>query len=121
MAQSEHRRPPQQIVLDQLNGMWLSYALQAASYYDLATLVGDGSKTSDELALKTETQEKWIYRLLRYLAANGVFAETEPRTFVNTELSNCLRSDVSGSMYAMARMMGSERFRKTWGLLEASI
>lgn len=116
-----HRRPPQQIVLDQLNGMWLSYALQAAARYNLATLLGDESKTTAELARQTETQENWVYRLLRFLAANGVFAEVAPRTFVNTDLSTCLRSDIPGSMYAMARMMGSERSRKTWGQLEASI
>src|SRR6266516_6906135 len=108
-----HRRPPQQIVLDQLNGMWLSYSLQAAARYNLATLLGDESKTTAELARQTETQENWIYRLLRFLAANGVFAEVAPRIFVNTDLSACLRSDISGSMYAMVGMMGSERSRKT--------
>jgi hypothetical protein len=121
MTQSDIKRPPQQIMLDQLNGMWLSYAVQAAAYYNLATLVGDGSKTTKELAQQTGTHDGWIYRLLRYLAANGVFAETEPRTFVNTDLSSSLRSDRDGSMYAMARMMGSDRLRRTWGLLESSI
>jgi O-methyltransferase domain len=116
-----NKKPTSRIVLDALNGMWLSYAVQAAARYDLATLIGEGAKTTAQLAKETSTHEFWTYRVLRFLAANGIFEEVAPRTFANTDLSTYLRNDVPTSMYAMARMMGSDRYRRTWGLLEESM
>jgi hypothetical protein len=112
---------PAQRILEDLNSMWKSYALQAAAKFNFATLIGDSSATTSALALQTGAQEGWVYRLLRFLAASGIFAETVPgsRTFTNTEASDCLREN--GPMYAMARMMGSDRYRQEWRLLEESM
>ena len=116
------RKPtPQQVLLNELKGMWKSYAIQAVAHYNFATLIGEGSKTAAELAQATGTQEQWVHRVLRLLASLGIFCEVSPRTYVNTELSACLRDGVPGSLRAMARMMGSERYRLEWGLLEESM
>ena len=116
------RKPtPQQVLLNELKGMWKSYAIQAAAHYNFATLIGEDSKTTAELAQATGTQEQWVHRVLRLLAALGIFCEVAPRTFANTELSACLRDGVPGSLRAMARMMGCERYRLEWGLLEESM
>ncbi len=114
------RRSPMQIVLEYLNGMWLSYAIQAAAWYDFATLIGDELIPTDQLARQVDVKEDWTYRLLRFLASYGLFSEIAPRTFANTELSACLRSDRPG-MYSMARYMGTRRMRETWGDLEETI
>ncbi|HLG61988.1 MAG TPA: methyltransferase [Ktedonosporobacter sp.] len=116
------RKPtPQQVLLNELKGMWKSYAIQAAAHYNFATLIGEGSKSAAELAQATGTQELWVHRVLRLLASLGIFCEVSPRTYANTELSACLRDGVPGSLRAMARMMGSERYRLEWGLLEESM
>ena len=108
----------QQSLLDDLNAMWKSFAIQAAAQFDFATLIGEGSMTTTELAEATGTQERWVYRVLRFLAAHGVFAEVAPRTFTNTARSLYLCDDIPGSLRAMARMMGSNRVRQEWCLLE---
>jgi SAM-dependent methyltransferase len=111
-------RSAQQILLEGLNGWWLSYALQAAAKYNIATLIGDQCKTTAELAKATGTREYWMYQLLSFLAAQGIFAESAPATFENTEISTCLRDDIPHSMRPLALMHGSERLRRSWGALE---
>ncbi|MBV9708186.1 MAG: methyltransferase [Chloroflexi bacterium] len=115
------KRVPQHILLERLNGMWTSYAIQAAVHYNFATLLRERSKTSAQLAQETGTQEAWVYRVLRFLAANDIFVEVTPRTFENTELSTYLRDDIPDSIYAIANMFGSEHHRRSWGLLEESM
>lgn len=112
---------PQRALLNELRGMWKSYAIQAAAHYNFATLIGDTSKTTEELAQITGVQEQWVHRVLRLLASLGIFYEVAPRTYTNTKLSACLRDDVPGSLRAMARMMGSPRYRREWGLLEETM
>lgn len=118
-AMPDRQSSPQNILFEKLCGMWLSYAIQAAAHYNLATLIGDSRQTIAALAQATGTQEDWLYRVLRFLASQRIFAEVAPETFENTELSTCLRDAVPGSMRAMAMMMGSEHFRLIWSQLEA--
>src|SRR5437660_6358207 len=103
---------------EHIHGMWKSYAIQAAVYYDFATIISDGEKTIAELARTTNTQEQWIYRLLQFLAAYGIFAEGPAGVFTNTERSMYLRADRGTSLSTYVRMMGTERYRLTWGKLE---
>lgn len=112
---------PQRALLNELRGMWKSYAIQAAAHYNFATLIGDEQKTTRELAQATGAQEQWVHRVLRLLASLGIFYEVAPRTYTNTKLSACLRDDVPGSLRAMARMMGTTRYRQEWGLLEETM
>src|SRR5437588_12152683 len=99
MATGPSKKPAFRIVLDALNGMWLSYAIQAVAWYDIATLIGQGAKTTAQLAKETNTHELWTYRVLRFLAANGMFKEDAPHTYANTDLATYLRHDVPASMY----------------------
>jgi hypothetical protein len=57
---------------------------------------------------------------LRALASVGVFTEVDGRRFALTPLAELLRSDVPGSMRALARMYGSEQYR-AWGDLLDSV
>ncbi len=114
--------PPQQHLLDALNAEWKSFALQAVAHFNFATFIGEEHKSAAELAQTTGTQERWVYRVLRFLAAYGIFAEEEEtHTFTNTDLSACLRDDISGSLRAMACMMGSKRVRQEWNALEETM
>jgi hypothetical protein len=56
------------------------------------------------LAAATSTHERSLYRVMRFLASRGVFAETSPNHFDHTPLSLVLRTDADGSYRSSARM-----------------
>jgi len=107
----------------QLSGMmtayWTSQAIYVIAKLGLADLLAAGPKTADELAQATEVQSAALYRLLRALASQGVFAEDAEHRFCHTPLSECLRQDVPGSQKAIAIMMGEEHFQACGELLHS--
>jgi hypothetical protein len=50
-------------------------------------LLKDGAQTSSDLARKLNVNESALYRILRLMASQSVFEETNPGVFANTELS----------------------------------
>ena len=60
-----------------------------------------------------------LYRVMRLLASEGVFRETSPRRFAQTELSETLRSDRPGSPRDFVRMINSEAYRAFADLLHS--
>jgi hypothetical protein len=96
---------------EKVYGYWLSQALYCAAELNIADIIfRDGPQTSSDLAKKTNTHERSLYRLLRYLASEEVFREDETGAFILTPKANQLRSDISGSQHAMAVMSGSEHY-----------
>jgi hypothetical protein len=111
---------PQETILRMLQGTAVAQAIHVAAKLKIADLLTGGARTVDDLAAATQTDPRSLYRLLRALASLGVFAEGDPRTFALTPLAECLRSDVPGSQYAMAVMLGEELFG-AWSDLIGSI
>jgi hypothetical protein len=103
-----------------ITGYWISQMVHVAAKLRLADRLAGGPMTADELAASTTTHPRSLYRLLRALASVGVFSEDADRRFSQTPLSENLRSDVSGSSWAMAVMMGEEHYR-AWGELLESV
>src|SRR5881296_3602142 len=68
-----------------------------------------------ELAAQLSVDETSLYRILRLLASETIFTEVAPRTFANSSASNCLRSDVPGSLRSMARFRGTEFVYRSFG------
>jgi hypothetical protein len=101
-------------LLDILSEQWRCSAIEAVAYHNLASLIGDGEKTTKELAEEAGLKEEWVYRVLRFLSASDIFAERPGRIFRNTELSNCLREEVQDSLRAMAMLTGTERLKRIW-------
>ncbi|WP_158607997.1 methyltransferase [Nocardia panacis] len=92
-----------------LNGAVLVPLVAVAAELGLADLVADGPRTVAELAQRSGSLPDPLYRVLRGLAAAGIFQETASRTFAATELSDTLRSGAD-SVRALARLWGiSER------------
>ena len=110
-----------QIVLDRLQAMWQARCLQAAAEFNIADHLKDGPRSTQELAALTRTHEPSLYRLLRALASEGFFSEVGPRLFANTALSTYLRSDVPGSLHAMALFLADETNWHQWAALPYSI
>jgi len=83
---------------------WRSPALYAATELGIADVLGDGTRTIRELAESTGCHAPSLYRLLRALTRIGVFTELDGSRFANSAQSQLLRTDVSGSVSAMAAM-----------------
>ena len=77
-----------------INGFQVSQAIFAAAALGLADLMRDGARTLDELATATGAVPVALYRLMRTLAAVGVFCEQDEGTFALTERGQYLRDDI---------------------------
>lgn len=98
-----------------LENLVLSQAVFAVAELGVADLVADEAKSTAALAAELKVDESSLYRILRLLASQGIFSETAPRTFANTAISNCLRSNGPISLRAMARFRGSDFFYRAFG------
>ena len=56
-----------------VNGYQISQAIHVAAALGIADLLTCGERTSDDLAAATSTHPPTLYRLLRALAAAGLF------------------------------------------------
>jgi hypothetical protein len=94
--------------------------LYAAVALDVAAALAGGAKGIDDLAAAVGAHAASLYRLLRVLAAIGVFREEEGRRFSNTPLSELLREDVPGSLRDLVLLFGDETSWRSWeGILHA--
>ena len=104
-----------------IGGFQVSQAIHVAATLGIADLVGGGARTADELAAETGAHGPSLYRLLRALAAVGIFHEGDGRRFSLTPMAELLRSDVPGSLQGWAAFIGRPYFRESWTALEHSI
>lgn len=107
--------PPPVFILQLAMGAIMTQALGVAAKLGIADLLADGEKPVDELASASEAHAPSLYRILRSLASTGVFVETAPRVFANTQVSNLLRSDVPGSMRNGVIFMAEPWHYNVWG------
>ncbi|MEI8574028.1 hypothetical protein J0667_18985 [Methylomonas sp. WH-1] len=93
---------------------WQSRALYVAARLDIADALADGALSAETLAERVAADADALYRLLRMLAAVGVFEEVSPRRFRNNKLSSCLRPDHPQSVRAMVLMHNSPEMSRPW-------
>jgi SAM-dependent methyltransferase len=86
-------------------GVHVSRAVYAAAELGIADLLAEGPASSEELARVTRTHEPSLYRVLRLLAALGVFDERHPRCFSLTVLGERLRSGQPAGMRSWATFL----------------
>ena len=94
-------------VLRMIWGLHVSRALYAVTELGIADRLAGGPATSAELARATGTHEPSLYRVLRLLAALGLFTEAPSRSFSLTILGDRLRSDAPASMRSWALLHGT--------------
>ncbi len=97
---------PSARMLTLINGYLVSQALYVAATLGIADRLADGARDAEDLAQVTGTQAEPLYRLLRALAAVGVFHEDDGRCFSLTEMGACLRSDAPEPVGAWAANIG---------------
>jgi hypothetical protein len=103
------------------NGFQVSQAIHVAARLGIADLLADGARTSDDLARAAGAHPDALYRLLRALAAVGVFHEGDARSFSLTPVGDYLRSDVLESGGGWAAWIGDESYWQAWGSLLHSV
>jgi hypothetical protein len=104
-----------------INWYQVSQALHVAASLGVADHMKDGQKSYDVLAQACGAHPPSLYRLLRALAAVGVFQETGDKEFLLTPIGVCLTSDARGSQRNYARWIGTPGQWGSWGNLLHSI
>jgi precorrin-6B methylase 2 len=101
-------------------GLWLSQSIAVAAKLRIADLLGPGPMSVEELARKTETQARPLYRLLRALASHGIFEEQPDGRFGLTPLAELLKSSAH-SLRGWAILLGQPDFHRAWDELMYSL
>jgi O-methyltransferase domain len=84
-------RPREEVVWNLLRGALGTRALAIVAELGVADALADGPRPVADVAHEVGADGETLYRLLRALACDGVFAEDEPRVFRNTPPSELLR------------------------------
>lgn len=103
----ENNLLPHIAITQMIFGFVPAKAIHIAAKLNIADLIAtNGPMHPSQLAEETGSNKESIYRLLRALASNGIFAEDETGKFALTPLAKCLKKDHPESMKAMAISAG---------------
>jgi O-methyltransferase domain/Dimerisation domain len=102
-------------------GHWVSRAVHVAAKLRVADLLADGPLDAAILAQRTGVHPDALFRLLRALAAVGVFPQQDGGRFGLTALAEMLRSDAPGSLYDYVMMLGSAESWQAWQHMEDAV
>jgi hypothetical protein len=89
-----------------VTGCLVSQLTYVAAKLGIADRLADGPKTAAQLAASVDAHPQSLYRVLRALAALGVFSEGPDGQFALTPLAGPLRRDAPDSLHAFALMWG---------------
>jgi O-methyltransferase domain/Dimerisation domain len=101
-----------------MRGFMATQALHVAAHLGVADELAGGPRPVGELAERVGADADAVYRFLRALAGEGVFAEDEPGVFRNTPVSELLRRE--SSWHDMALLFGTVWYRTFGEALHAA-
>ncbi len=113
--------PPQMVLMQMLFGKVVTQAVSIVARFKLADQMAAGPKTAAELAGPAGLNAKHLYRVLRALAGLGVLKGDDGGRFALTPVGELLRTDVPGSMRAIATYVCDPWSWKAWGDLAGSV
>ena len=94
-----------------LSASWLAQACYAVTRLGVPDLLASGPRSAADLAAATGAQPLVLRRLLRALAAAGIFRRTADGRYELTAVGALLRADAAGSLRDTALMDGEEVYR----------
>lgn len=100
-----------------LGGYWISQVLYVAAELGIADALARGPLDAADLAAAVGAAREPLARLLDALLAAGVFRRAHGAAYENNDVSELLRSDVPGSLRAVARLGGHPAHWGAWGRL----
>ena len=95
------KTPPSVDLLNLITGHWRAQAIYVAAKLGIADLLKMGPMSSAQIAVGADAHPDSVYRLLRALAAMGVFAERDDGRFELTPTAELLRAEAPGSMRSL--------------------
>lgn len=119
-AKEPSEESPRKKIMSLIAGEWVTKSIYTATELDIAGYLMEGPKNAQELAKLTQTHEESLYRLLRMLASQGIFRESENRVFYNTPASALLAKNQSGSLRSLI-LFYKEEIDSSWDKLTDSI
>ena len=120
MDERVNQMGPAPVVFRMASAYWASQAIYVAAKLGIADVLGDGSKSNEEIAGATGANSKSLARLTRSLVALDVLAVDDCGRFRLTSIGACLQSGMPGSMRSIVLTLGEEHYR-AWGNLIDSI
>ena len=104
-----------------VNSYQLSQAIHVAAVLGSPTCSPTARDRATSWRRRPRPDPRALYRLLRALAAFGLFHEDDARRFSLTDLGDALRSDAPESVAGWAAFVGRRNIRDAWSSLEESI
>lgn len=111
--------PPQRL-LRLITGYWVTQLIHVVARLEIADRLAGGSRTSEALAAECGVRARELHRVLRALAAEGLFTEVAPGRFAVTALGALLQKNRPGSLHARAIVSGGKDYA-AWGALLHSV
>jgi ubiquinone/menaquinone biosynthesis C-methylase UbiE len=106
---------------DLVTGSWVAQGIHVVAALGVADRMGTSPLAAGELAALVGANEDALYRVMRMLAAAGLFKEHSGKRFTLTGLGELLRSDHPNSMRAFAIYNGVPWHWEMWGDIERSV
>jgi O-methyltransferase/methyltransferase family protein len=113
--------PPPAVLMKLMAGKCITQALATAAHLRVADHLKDGPRSAEAIAPGVGAHPQSLYRLLRALATVGVLVEHADRTFTLTAVGQFLRTDVPGSLAAMAELFGEPLQWAAWSELTDAV
>ena len=115
---AENASPVSERLRQLVNGYQVTQAISVAVTLGVPDLIASGVGSAGDLASRTGTHPRSLYRLLRALTGLGILrdgGDGDGRAFELTELGQGLRSDVPGSLAGWAEFVGRPYHWESWG------
>lgn len=96
------------MLVDMACGPLYASAVRVVVELEIADKLRDGAKTAVELAGGGNLHPQSLYRVLRFMASRGIFAEDGEGRFTLTPAAELLRSDAPGSLRAATLMLTAD-------------
>ncbi len=106
--------PPDAQLLQVAFAPMVAQALYVAAKLGVADHLAEKPLPITELATRTGSHERALYRVLRSLASAGIFAETDPKVFALTPSAELLRADAPNSLRNGVIFLGEEWHWRVW-------
>jgi hypothetical protein len=100
---------------------WLSHAITALAQHGIPDIINDEALHVNEIAQKANLHAPSLYRVLRAVARNGIFCETDEGVFVHNDVSQLLRSNHPFSWKGMACMWNHPSCLAGWRVFSETI
>ncbi|MBL6749894.1 MAG: hydroxyneurosporene methyltransferase [Nevskia sp.] len=113
--------PAPAAMLEMIMAAWFSQALNVAARLGIADALAQGPRSAQDLAAALGANPDAMHRLLRVLAAEGVFERRADGRYALNRLGAALRSDSPDSVRDFARFLGGAPHWEHWAHLLDSV